>query len=263
LNPLRAFAGLFSRGAAKPAARTERTPVILINLDRDRERLDRVTVELAGQDIALTRLTAVLGSSVTRASLDHLPGASGLGAGTLGCFLSHIRAWEMVSSAEAEGAIIIEDDIKVLRDLAECHALAAATGKDVVFLNHRMALPKRNNAGSSEVLSIVDAVLGRTGQKGNACGTDGYFLSRQGARVLLDLVHRQGARTDVDWVVLYASIGAAGLPAIASNLTFSRVLGETAALYDIAAPLISAAALARPAVRHAANGSTRLELNAG
>jgi GR25 family glycosyltransferase involved in LPS biosynthesis len=264
LNPLRALSGLISRRAEKPAASKRRAPVILINLERDRDRLDRMTLELAGQDIALTRLDAVLGTTVPRAMIDALPGASALRPGTLGCFLSHMRAWEMVAaSADTEGAVILEDDVNVLRDLAECHAMAVGTGKDVVFLNHRMAPPQRSNAAASEVLSIVDAVLARTGRKGSACGTDAYFLSRHGARTLLQLVQQQGARLDVDWLVLYATIGAMGLPAIASNETFARILGLAASLYDIATPLISGAALARPAVRHGAIVSTRLELNAG
>ncbi|HZY68796.1 MAG TPA: glycosyltransferase family 25 protein [Devosia sp.] len=247
----------------RAAVRSEETSgharAILINLDRDAERLRRATAALARQDIATIRLPALLGTALPQFLRERIPGE--VGPGSLGCFLSHVRAWETIAAGE-HGAIVLEDDMQILRDLRECHELAARSGLDLLFMNARMAPPKGpQRRTGSEILALDEAILSRTGQGGHACGADGYYLSPRGARAMISLVQRTGVWDEVDWTLLVAAVGRARLPSIAGNPLFAGKLGQLAARLDVSEPLLGAAALRSPAVRHGGMGSTRLELN--
>ena len=258
-------ARLFGWGdrVAPVAAPTEQVDarVLLINLDRDRERLERATSFLATQSLAWKRMPGLLGSALPDVVRASIKGGAVVGPGTLGCFLSHLHAWELVASG-TEGAIILEDDVRIQRDLGECYETARASGLELLFMNNRMAPPKGSKAGNGqEILSIETAVLSRVGEKGHGCGGDGYFITPSGARSAIDLVTRFGVWEEPDWFLLFAATGLSGIPALADNEIYARALSRAAKYYEVPDPILKGAALRRPAVRHGGMGSTRLELN--
>lgn len=95
--------------AAFPPPRDYKT--YTINLDTDHDRLRRLQLRLAAKNLAAERIPGVQGSYLPdTASLLLTKGASKQMKGTLGCFLSHIRAWEACVTGPEPFAFIIEDD---------------------------------------------------------------------------------------------------------------------------------------------------------
>jgi len=118
-------------------------PCYLINLDKDRMRLDRAGGELDRAGLAWERLPAVNGRSLSEAELHRHYDAKAaqrfarypLLAPEIGCYLSHRAAWQRLLDQGTEGAIILEDDLRITGDLAAvAAALVAQPGWDIAKL---------------------------------------------------------------------------------------------------------------------------------
>lgn len=240
--------------------------VIAINLDQDSDRFESLSAEIARQEnIAFQRLSAIRGSSIAKVVAGLVPGALGMAAGTLGCFLSHVRAWEVLLESAADSAIILEDDVTIRRNLAECHAIARRSGADVVFLNNRMALPVEADQPPHDLqatIPVTEAILARAALNQIACGGDGYYLTRRAAAFLLDTVRSNGVNGDVDWVILFCALGNGLLPGLAANRTFTRKLRDVSQFYRLPEPALSGAVLKSAAVFHGRIPSSRIQENA-
>lgn len=250
--------------AVEPVPLVVRRPdmlVLYVNLDQDRQRLERLRSELASQGIAGERIAAVPGNTMPRAARAFIPGASDTPPGTLGCYLSHIRAWEAIVDSGREGAIVLEDDLRLLRDLAECYDLARASGYDLVYFNNRMS-PKEQTAGGAALVPLAEIMMEKVATGDFNGGTDGYYLARAGAQILLDMVARGGVWGNVDWAMVSASFGGDGVPQLAANQELWQRLDKMTRYYKLSTPLLKAASLRLPAVRHAGwMGSTRNAIN--
>lgn len=178
--------------------------IYLINLDGDDTRLARAQAQL-GQ-LPFTRIPGVRGGYLPDYALAALTRNRGQRLkGTAGCFLSHIAVWEKVV-LRGRPALVLEDDACVLAGLPTSLArLPIAEDFDLCFVNERM-LPEgygytRSRFGS---MPASEAALSRV-DNWVAAGTDGYFLSPEGARFLLARVERDGMAGDIDWrLVAYA-----------------------------------------------------------
>jgi glycosyl transferase, family 25 len=94
----------------------------LINLDRCTERLAWIADQFAFLGIAFERIPAVDGSAMSstareaftreRPSTDWLPGQ-------IGCFLSHLHAWQLAANGSDQIISIFEDDIHISDDIRE------------------------------------------------------------------------------------------------------------------------------------------------
>lgn len=91
----------------------------LINLDRSKERLKYVLPKVEKLPFPFQRVAAIDGQTLSdqevREKVDfptylnllgHLPKR-----GTIGCYLSHIKAWQTFINSNSEFALILEDDI--------------------------------------------------------------------------------------------------------------------------------------------------------
>lgn len=118
-----------------------------INLDRDVDRRAWVEAQASAAGLVLTRVPAVLGSTLGaeelarhRAAADHAESVvlkdlspndlapHDLSPGEVGCLLSHVRALRLFVESDEPHALIIEDDVhialdarKLLADLAAEH----------------------------------------------------------------------------------------------------------------------------------------------
>lgn len=118
-----------------------------INLDRDVDRRAWVEAQASAAGLVLTRVPAVLGSTLGaeelarhRAATDHAGAVAlkdlspndlaphDLSPGEVGCLLSHVRALRLFVESDEPHALIIEDDVhialdarKLLADLAAEH----------------------------------------------------------------------------------------------------------------------------------------------
>lgn len=186
--------------------------VALISLERAAERRAEVEQRFRSSLVTLHRIHAVQGSHLPVPAVRRLTGDATDAAmrGTLGCFLSHAAAWESVLERGLDHCLVIEDDVMPLLDLPAGFArFGIPDGYDLCFVNDRLEprLPAEEVDKSSSFQTVTAAEAMTLFPAGdNAPGGDGYFVSRRGARKLLDWVARDGFSQDVDWRLLAYSL---------------------------------------------------------
>lgn len=167
-----------------------RWPILLINLDRSTDRLARCAPLLDSLGLPWERVPGVEGKrlpSEQLAALNPHPAPHGewfrpLTPGEIGCFLSHLRCWQLIQERNLDGALVLEDDFE-LRDACSPALLqtlaASANGPapwDVLKLT-------RLRRGARTVAVLGDGLELRLGGTGPEDAT-GYFVSRRGAAKL-------------------------------------------------------------------------------
>jgi GR25 family glycosyltransferase involved in LPS biosynthesis len=183
--------------------------VVVVNLDRNPERMAEMAQQLAGSTMPWTRHAGVDGTRIPGAAVARLTGATAAGRGTLGCFLSHAAVWEHVAAQRDAAVLVMEDDAIPLLDLpARLGGLSLPEGWDVVWVNDRMEPAIEAADGFS--VHPLPRVMRAMHPENNACGTDGYLISQSGARKLLDWVALDGFADDVDWRMVAYGMTPAG-----------------------------------------------------
>jgi len=107
--------------------------VFFINLDQSTDRLSRFLKLNESFAIDLRRISAVVGKNVARPPVDQAGYALRNTVGTprvgeIGCYLSHLKAYEAFLSTDSEWAIIMEDDCSLKEGAIE--VIEAITSKD-------------------------------------------------------------------------------------------------------------------------------------
>lgn len=156
-------------------------PVYLINLDRSPDRLDFMRGQFGAAGVSFTRLPAADGRDPEVLRHSRRSRLSQLSPGEIGCFESHIRAWEMLLASNAAAAIVTEDDIIVSNDfLKVAEAAAREVDFDVIKLDFfSNAVRVEDKSYAEPVGRKVFRYLG-----GDWC-TGAYLVSRSGAARLL------------------------------------------------------------------------------
>ena len=153
-------------------------PVLYINLDQDKERRAHILETLA-QDEDNLKLMRVAALEPPIA----LPGAAfadTLSVGEIGCYASHMKAWDALLASRSPFALVLEDDARVPSDLADLvHEMIAVLPKhwDLVHLYDADEYPARplGAVGTEHELVRYSRVPG---------GCVAYLISRSGARKL-------------------------------------------------------------------------------
>jgi glycosyl transferase family 25 len=120
-----------------------------------------------------------------------------LRAGEIGCYSSHYAAWTDLQSSDADQYVVLEDDVIVdwtfVGKLAQVDL--AAMGINYLRLYYkfpaRAALVKENFIDRAR--SIVELA-------GNAYGTQGYAITKAGAKVFLDHCRIVCSRSMMRWI---------------------------------------------------------------
>lgn len=166
---------------------------LVINLAKDSDRMQHISEQYNGlQQFNLYRIDGVLGSSLPVYAQRQLfgPRVNELHSGNLGCFLSHVKAWEYVQNSK-EWTLIIEDDAELV-DPDLLFTVDFPDNADLIFVNERCDPFSRRTTMQipGEVLPMIDLVHHKTDPKrnGQSVGGDGYILSPQGASVLLSTI---------------------------------------------------------------------------
>ncbi len=102
-------------------------PVFLINLKRDTERLTKCVTQFENLNIPFERLDAADGSTLSENEIaqaydpvtNRRRAADPLLPSEIGCYLSHIRAWNRIVERDADGGFIFEDDFQAETGLPE------------------------------------------------------------------------------------------------------------------------------------------------
>ncbi len=162
--------------------------IYLLNLEEDRDRLAHATAIFAEKGLAFERLAAVDGRKMTdaeRCARLAFPAAGSfdLSPSQVGCYLSHVHAWEHFLETDAAVAAIFEDDVHLGEDIGklfEAPETWLPDDADVVKLEtclQKVPLPEKAEG----------AVLGRSLVRltGRHHGSAGYLVTRKGAEKLL------------------------------------------------------------------------------
>lgn len=113
-------------------------PAYVINLADSTARLEAVTAEMAAQGIGFERIEAVDGrrlppeeiAAAYDAGRNRREGRHPLVASEIGCYLSHLRAWERIAAGEAGGGFVFEDDFAARPHLAAVLEALAGDGDE-------------------------------------------------------------------------------------------------------------------------------------
>jgi GR25 family glycosyltransferase involved in LPS biosynthesis/exopolysaccharide biosynthesis predicted pyruvyltransferase EpsI len=165
-------------------------PVYIISVPGAEDKLEQVRKQFDGDSrFELQSAAAVLGRSLPDLvclKLTNDPNSVN-NKGALGCFLSHVRVWERVAMSSAKFSLVLEDDV-ILHDLARLADLHFPEDMDLAFVNDRtrppVAPPTEANMTFCEFRDALPAIL----ERNQAIGTDGYIITPEGARKLVDKI---------------------------------------------------------------------------
>ena len=164
--------------------------VFLINLDRSSDRLARCAPLLDKLGVDWVRVPGVEGRQLPAeqlAALNPHPAPHGewfrpLTPGEIGCFLSHLRCWQLIQEQDLDVGLVLEDDFDVhdVCTLARLTALARSAQGPAPWDVLRLT---RLRQGARNVADLGDGLSLREGGKGPEDGC-GYMVSRRGAAKL-------------------------------------------------------------------------------
>ena len=94
--------------------------IYVINLDKDVQRLHWMEQQLSKHKLEFLRIAAVDGAQIRLQQNPYWsdPRRSHLGTAETGCLLSHVTAWRLIAQANANHALVLEDDIHLSDDFA-------------------------------------------------------------------------------------------------------------------------------------------------
>ncbi len=189
----------------------ETIPTFVINLERDSERMTRVQRYLQPVScLMVERVPAIFGAdlptTVRFMLAQHKPWAEH--KGEIGCFISHVKAWERVA-AEQGWCLVLEDDIEP-SGLERLAALDPPEDGELIFINNRMCprAPARDVVPG--FLPITEGLCNLNNIK-KAPGGDGYLLTPQAAAKLLEAIKKDSCFGHVDWRLLRYGVPSADL----------------------------------------------------
>lgn len=196
----------------------------VINLDRDKERWESVIQELSSKGVSpknIERVEAVYGKKLTEEDLDTnttFVAKHFATRGTIGCYLSHRKCWEIAAQSNKPYEIILEDDVLVADDfpqqvatiLQEIDEQCPQTRDgnwDVIFLGALGCCHPSGRHGLNWIAGIMAGGLRkpqRTLEGAPHChiprrplGAHAYIVSKRGAQKLLKHCWKVSGHVDV------------------------------------------------------------------
>ena len=127
--------------------------VFIINLARDADRREALLAQFSRlPDLRPRIVDGVYGSSLPDSLCEALAQDRrwAKNKGTIGCFLSHVKAWEEVARLTDRFSLVLEDDVNVA-GLRHLNGLVLPDDAEIVFVNDRMS---PQEAGSPQPLPI-------------------------------------------------------------------------------------------------------------
>jgi glycosyl transferase, family 25 len=173
-----------TRQAAR--SRSEKIQVFYINLDQDVARLNFVQEQLRKVGFAARRISAVDGSKPLPSELArYFCSKHVMSAGALGCYASHIKAWQEITLQRLPHALVLEDDAildpelgRILVDLLA----ALPRGWDLVHLcaePDRAVRPVAKLTGDRTVVQYSRPPFGAAGYLISAAGAQKMLLAEE------------------------------------------------------------------------------------
>jgi len=161
-----------------------RSPVFLINLDRQPDRLEFMLSQMKSLHLEPIVISAVDGRQLEDSTRTEVAFYASLTPGEIGCFESHRKIWKKIVDEDLESAFVIEDDVIIASDfpqldfenldLPECDLIKIDRNKKV-----------DSYYGSRQYYCTPKRYLTRF--LGTEFCTGGYFVTNRGAKKLLSL----------------------------------------------------------------------------
>ena len=164
----------------------ERIRAFIINLESNSDRRSSMTNQfLCLKEFAPSIVVATLGRTlpdvVCRTLVQHVEWSQQ--KGTIGCFLSHVAAWEQIARSSAPFSVVLEDDVDV-SGLGAVRNWELPKDADIVFINDQMS--SSDVASETPIISPFAEALKRLNASQGGPGAYGYLLTPQAAQKLLD-----------------------------------------------------------------------------
>ncbi len=213
---------------------------LVLNLDKDEDKLGRMRDRLGREGIAFTRVQAVHGKSLTpeeRRRFSSVLGTYLLPSSVIGCFTTHRKAWQTVVDRGLATCLILEDDAEPVADFSRLvrrwwpevppdwelvmlgnFANTHDTPRWHEFLHEALNTGPRSKRVSEHVYrpSLI-------------MGTHAYVVSCEGARKLLELLPVADGHVDMRMGAQLRHLNAYGMrPALAfqSDMGSSNIAGS-------------------------------------
>ncbi len=163
--------------------------VYLLNLDKSTDRLANIKPLVNGLEYSYTRISAVYGKELSQEYRDSVTVPdkyrilmhNDIGAGTIGCYLSHINIWKEFLLSKHSYALIFEDDVefepKKLKKLIDL-LLASSEEWDLVNIDV-------NRHGFSKPVKQLSQLFRLVKFRARVGNTSCYLINRKAAMALL------------------------------------------------------------------------------
>ena len=160
--------------------------ILLINLDKSKDRLNRFNDNLFDNNFNIIRIPAFDANNISdnnfkilKKNKNKFLGLSDTKKGQYGCWKSHIKCYKYIIDNFIEWAIIMEDDALLKPGLSKIFKnFSIPNDTDIIFIHKRSQKCKRiiNNFKNFDI--CVDG-----------WGSDGYIISYNCAKKILDSVY--------------------------------------------------------------------------
>lgn len=173
---------------------------IVINLDKDKERLENINRLLNQYNIQYERFPAIYGKDLSKDEIEKysriLCQKLTCNYGIIGCALSHINIWKkLIKDNDAKYYLVLEDDVKKI-DIENLNQLIQKLDTinfDIIsfyctFLC--LSLNNKNKIKINENLYLQKNIYPLT--------TTGYIISKQGAEKIIKLINKNKIFTHID-----------------------------------------------------------------
>jgi glycosyl transferase family 25 len=177
-------------------------PVFVINLDKSPERMARISKRLDELNIPFEKISGIYGAELSSEQIEefYCPKLNKknyrrpLRLGEIGCYMSHIKAWQAIVDRQLCCAVILEDDIVIDDSLASLmESLRKSSNEfDIVKFYNKKTTPK-----------LIDSLP--YGNKHQLCrfkkipiGNQAQMVTLSGANKLLNTYKKFGRPVDED-----------------------------------------------------------------
>ncbi len=178
-------------------------PVFVINTPGEPDLFANVASQFNDYDrFAVFRVEGVLGRTlpgIVCRYCTHDPNSIN-NKGAVGVFFAHVNAWEALIASNANQGLVLEDDVTVdnldMLKVDQCPA-----DFDVIFVNDRTAPIRSDNADQLQFEHIGSSMPAIESRQ-MSVGGDGYILSSNGAKKLIEAVKTDRFFSHVDLRIL-------------------------------------------------------------
>ncbi len=203
-------------------------PVLLINLNRSKQRLRDSAGALDALGINYERVEAVDGASLSEYDLnlfkapDYSAYYKKLSLAEFGCYFSHRKCWQLICERNIERAIILEDDFSLRPEFADLCNKLSFLPVDWECLKLMEFPEKRNAIANIDFCSWNIVAYDKT-----PCRTGAYAITLSGAAKMLAHSKKIARPVDIDfqyaWEHHVTTLGIKPYPVVAENGSASTI----------------------------------------